>query len=711
MLQFKYPGVYTQEVSSGVRTISGAPTSVALFVGVTRSGIDARPTRVQNYGDYERSFGGLDQQSSLSYSVMHFFANGGGEAFVIRVPAEDSKPASITLEQDGTSADALKLTALSSGLGGSEIYAEFDPFGIGAKPFDATDENKKIYNLSLFDRQTGRSERFGGLLTTAGNARTATIVVGDPGTGSKLVKLTNPSFGLDRPEPTGSVYAIGTAPTAGTFAGDVVLQLSVDVLKDDGSAGASLSNHKVRVFKDGSAKPTTAFELVAKMAAAINAELRDDDTAKTFMEGVGIEAELLENGTLFRLRTTAPGPKELSKRLSDAKVSIAIAVTPPPAPPPAPPPPPGPPPPPPPPSPPGPPPPPPPPPETEFTTAYGVTKKVENPSRYRLGAQYGSSFTVSASVAAVAGKDHGQAKTDDLKDAVMALETPDPFFNLLCLPDLVRPAESDPNALHHGSAVMGIYGEGARVCAEKFAFMIIDPLPGLNDVGAAEAWKTTGFTFQTSHAAAYFPNIRVDDPLVPGSIRSHPPSGALAGVYARTDGNVGVWQAPAGVEASLNGVYGPSVVLSDGEHGILNPLGLNVIRLFPIYNTVSFGARTVDGSNAMASEWKYIPVRRTALYILRSLSEGLRWAVHKPNGDTLWAELRMNVTAFMQGLFRAGAFKGTSPRDAFFVLCDASTTTQTDIDLGVVNIVIGFAPLKPAEFVVITLKQIAKPAV
>jgi hypothetical protein len=153
------------------------------------------------------------------------------------------------------------------------------------------------------------------------------------------------------------------------------------------------------------------------------------------------------------------------------------------------------------------------------------------------------------------------------------------------------------------------------------------------------------------------------------------------------------------------------VVLSDDQHGILNPLGLDVIRLFPIYGTVSFGSRTVDGSNAMASEYKYIPVRRTALYILRSLSEGLRWAVHKPNGDTLWAELRMNVTAFMQGLFRQGAFKGTSPRDAFFVLCDASTTSQTDIDLGVVNIVIGFAPLKPAEFVVITVKQIAKAAV
>jgi phage tail sheath protein FI len=161
-------------------------------------------------------------------------------------------------------------------------------------------------------------------------------------------------------------------------------------------------------------------------------------------------------------------------------------------------------------------------------------------------------------------------------------------------------------------------------------------------------------TFQSNHAAAYFPNIRVDDPLVPGSIRSHPPSGAVAGVFARTDGQFGVWQAPAGVEASLSGAYGPSVVMSDDEQGLLNPIAVNCIRQFPIFGTVSFGSRTVDGSNALASEWKYIPVRRTASYILRSLSEALRWAVHKPNGEQLWSQLRINTTAFMHGLFRQG---------------------------------------------------------
>jgi phage tail sheath protein FI len=165
---------------------------------------------------------------------------------------------------------------------------------------------------------------------------------------------------------------------------------------------------------------------------------------------------------------------------------------------------------------------------------------------------------------------------------------------------------------------------------------------------------------------------------------------------------------PAG--ASLNGVYGPAVLLSDDDHGLLNPVGVNCIRRFPVYGTVAFGSRTTDGADAMASDWKYIPVRRTSNYILRTMAESLRWAVHKPNGEELWSQLRVSVASFMQGLFRQGAFKGVSARDAYFVKCDASTTTQDDINAGVVNIVIGFAPLKPAEFVIVSLRQIVQPA-
>jgi hypothetical protein len=398
------------------------------------------------------------------------------------------------------------------------------------------------------------------------------------------------------------------------------------------------------------------------------------------MEGVAIEAAPLEGNTMFRLRTAPPDATALTKRLSDATVTLTDVAAVPNV-------------------------------SAGFLATFAVNLAGSNPSRYRLGTPYPAASQIfGAPVAGADGDPNGQPDDNVFKQAVMDLDTPDPFFNILCLPDVVRPKLDDPTALQHANAPT-IYAEAARVCAHKFAFLLVDPPPNVANVGAAEAWKSLQFTFQSNHAAAYFPNIRVDDPLVPGSIRSAPPSGAIAGVFARTDGQFGVWQAPAGVEASLSGVYGPSVALSDAENGILNPIGLNCIRQFPVYGTLAWGSRTVDGSDALASDWKYIPVRRTASYILRSLSEALRWAVHKPNGEQLWSQLRMNVTAFMHGLFRQGAFKGVTARDAYFVLCDASTTTQDDINAGVVNIVIGFAPLKPAEFVVISLRQIVQPAV
>jgi phage tail sheath protein FI len=684
MLQFKHPGVYTREIPSGVRTVSGAPTSVALFVGPTKAGIDGRPTRILNFGDFERGFGGLSQTSSLSYSVLHFFANGGGEAFVIRVPTSNSKAAKSAFRRDdGGSNESLVITALSSAAASNELFVEFDPFGIDANPFSTTPpHDKKRYNLTVMDRLTGRVERFGNLSTSSTSARFAPKVINDPTTGSMLVKLDVTGIDNEGPQASGTVYKLGTPPTSGTFAGDVKVLVSVEVLAAGGAADAtaSIADMAVLVFPNGSAKPASTLELVIRLVAALNVAIRADTTAAAKMEGVAIEGAPFVEGdnTFIRLRTAPPGPAKLTKRLRDARITIANPTTGAAA--------------------------------NKLLSVYGLAQVVSNPSRFQLGASYSSSQVIGTPVTGTDGDAAGQPDSAAFKQAVVDLDKPDPFFNILCLPDLVRSAANDPTAPHHTNA-MSVYSEAALVCKNKHAFLLIDPLPDVTTVGAAESWKTLKFTFQSSHSAAFFPNIRVDDPLVLGSVRSHPPSGALAGVIARVDGQSGVWAAPAGTEAVLAGVYGPSVALSDEEQGILNPLGLNVIRQFPIYGTVNFGSRTVDGSNAMASEWKYIPVRRTASFILRSLSEALRWAVHKPNGERLWAELRMNVTAFMHGLFRQGAFKGVSAREAYFVLCDASTTTADDINQGIVNIVIGFAPLKPAEFVVISLRQIVQPAV
>jgi hypothetical protein len=209
------------------------------------------------------------------------------------------------------------------------------------------------------------------------------------------------------------------------------------------------------------------------------------------------------------------------------------------------------------------------------------------------------------------------------------------------------------------------------------------------------------------NAALYFPRMRQPNPLRENRIEEFAPSGAVAGIFARTDTQRGVWKAPAGIEASLNGVPQLEVNLTDAENGDLNPLGINCLRSFPVVGRVVWGSRTLRGADQLADEWKYVPVRRTALFIEESLYRGTQWVVFEPNDEPLWAQIRLNVGAFMQGLFRQGAFQGSTPREAYFVKCDKETTTQNDINLGIVNIVVGFAPLKPAEFVIIKLQQIA----
>jgi uncharacterized protein len=150
-----------------------------------------------------------------------------------------------------------------------------------------------------------------------------------------------------------------------------------------------------------------------------------------------------------------------------------------------------------------------------------------------------------------------------------------------------------------------------------------------------------------------------------------------------------------------------SYKLTDGENGRLNPIGVNCLRNFPVAGNVVWGGRTLRGADALASEWKYVPVRRTALFIEESLYRGTQWVVFEPNDEPLWAQIRLNIGAFMQNLFRQGAFQGKTPQEAYLVKCDKETTTQNDINLGIVNILVGFAPLKPAEFVIIKIQQLA----
>ena len=239
--------------------------------------------------------------------------------------------------------------------------------------------------------------------------------------------------------------------------------------------------------------------------------------------------------------------------------------------------------------------------------------------------------------------------------------------------------------------------------------VLVDPDAGVNTLDEARDWINDPANSGLKHrnAAAYFPRVRLADPLQNNRLRSFPASGLIAGLWARTDAQRGIWKAPAGIEARLRGVQALDYVLSDPENGVLNPLGLNAIRTFPVFGTVAWGARTLVGADAFASEWKYVPVRRIALYIEESLYRGTQFVVFEPIDEPLWAQIRLAVGSFMNRLFRQGAFQGATPQEAYFVRCDSSTTTQADIDLGIVNIHVGFAPLKPAEFVIIHIQQIA----
>jgi hypothetical protein len=250
-----------------------------------------------------------------------------------------------------------------------------------------------------------------------------------------------------------------------------------------------------------------------------------------------------------------------------------------------------------------------------------------------------------------------------------------------------------------------------KLCADRRAFYILDvPQQKLNrDNGITPVmdWLSANGNIRSRNAALYFPRLGIPDPLNNFRLRATSPSGTIAGLYATTDGARGVWKAPAGTEAVLGGVQQLQYNTTNAENGVLNPLAINCLRNFPVYGSVCWGARTLFGADQMADDYKYVPVRRLALYIEESLYRGTQWVVFEPNDEPLWAQIRLNVGAFMQELFRQGAFQGQTPKDAYFVKCDSETTPQDQINLGIVNIVVGFAPLKPAEFVIIQLQQMA----
>lgn len=270
-------------------------------------------------------------------------------------------------------------------------------------------------------------------------------------------------------------------------------------------------------------------------------------------------------------------------------------------------------------------------------------------------------------------------------------------FNLLCVP-----GESE------SSTVQSLQG----YCYNQRAFYIVDSPPTVNlatlmssgPLGSDAGSLTQQYSMNSAY---YYPWVQAPDPLIGGRQRAFPPCGFVAGIYAATDAARGVWKAPAGIDAGLTGESGLQTTLTDLQNGTLNIQAVNCLRTFKVYGDVVWGARTLQGNDQAGSQWKYVPIRRLALFLESSLWEGTQWVVFEPNDETLWGQIRLNVGAFMQGLFLQGAFQGTSPQQAYFVKCDADNNPQASIDQGIVNVLVGFAPLYPAEFVVIQIQQMA----
>ncbi|MEU6116044.1 phage tail sheath C-terminal domain-containing protein [Streptomyces sp. NPDC047117] len=270
--------------------------------------------------------------------------------------------------------------------------------------------------------------------------------------------------------------------------------------------------------------------------------------------------------------------------------------------------------------------------------------------------------------------------------------------NLLSLPEL--------SGYENTEDMITVLSAAERLCQERRIFHLVDAPSTWVSVDSARAGIGAFESVRGNHSGLYFPHLQLTDPLT-GRLRTFPPSGAIAGVIARTDSERGVWKAPAGTEARLAGVHSLSVKLTDRENGLLNPLGINSLRTFPMVGPVVWGARTLQGADALDSEWKYVPVRRLALHVEESLLRGLQWVVFEPNNEQLWQQIRLNASSYLHGLFQQGAFKGGTPREAYFVKCDKDTTTAEDIDNGIVNVVVGIAPVKPAEFVIVKIQQMA----
>jgi uncharacterized protein len=591
-----YPGVYLEEISSGVRTITGVATSIAAFIGRAARGPTDDPVMINNYGDFERQFGGLGVDYPMSYAVRDFYLNGGAGAIIVRLygaPYHSSQDTAKALQaaKDTATATTGADAAAAAGAAGAKaaLYPNEPEKSAAAAVAKAAHDASVVGGATLQNVQDAANKAAS--LIEASSISKATIRYGN---------------------------MVLEAASEGIWGNDLRVRVDLEV---DASSG-DVFNLTVR---DGQTGRTELFRNLSISPLSVRR----------------IDKVLANESDLLIYSGALPATTPAAHAAPPAgKIDIWADYTPP------------------------------------------TNSKVVDADKASDGVELSQlNFA-------------GPGKASD-KKGLYALEQAD-LFNLLCIP----PYRAD------GDVDDGLLDTAAAYCEARRAMLLVDaPNSWLSKDSAKSG--VSGVSGKSQNAALFFPRLIQPNPLKSNQLENFAPCGAVAGVFARTDTTRGVWKAPAGIEATVVGAPGLSVNLTDLENGELNPLGVNCLRSSPVSGRIIWGSRTRKGDDRLASEWKYIPVRRTALFIEESLYRGTQWIVFEPNDEPLWAQVRLNIGAFMNTLFRQGAFQGKTPAEAYFVKCDKETTTQNDIDHGIVNIVVGFAPLKPAEFVVIKLQQIA----
>ena len=760
-----YPGVYIQEIPSGVRTITGVSTSVTAFVGKAKSGPVNQAVHLLSFSDFEREFGGLDEASEMSFAVRQFFLNGGTEAWAVRL-AKDAGAAGADLSGDLIGQKALAVSALDEGRTGGQIdlavtrdpintftllvryRPEGDPSGLRIEEYVALSMNPKDPRY-VEDAINGVSK-----LIRVEVPRDLAAAVPDTNKGtstSGALDVTDLAKLVDEQHKEFRVAVNGLQPVSVTLqpdqdlkGGNLADQLITlckaiedkvqkqangrNALRSFGCASPQATNtikmtsgegglrSSIRVLpgalndvsarlKLGSANgglELDAASSVRPIEVPARGTLQSPDLSGDDLTGIDAKHDtfrlILNNGlpvdvsidqskiprqagplkqddlaplaAEIEFKVQGKRPNDLAfTRFTCRAIGTRLALT-------------------------------------SGTAGEGSSVRVEGAPTNSLSDEL--KLTRGTGATQVDGQKYslqGLTESDfgpedeyeiyigsrEKREGIFALEAVD-LFNILCLP---------------GVSEAGALADAMSYCQERRAFFIVDPPSDQNKPADMVAFGGGPTLPKIDYGAVYYPWIKIPNPLKGGKLRLCPPSGTMAGVMARTDGTRGVWKAPAGTEATLNGVQALSYTLTDPENGTLNPHGVNCLRMFPVFGPVAWGARTLRGDNQMASEWKYIPVRRLALYLEESLYRGTKWVVFESNDEPLWSQIRLNIGAFMHTLFRQGAFQGQTPKDAYLVKCDKETTTQDDINNGIVNILVGFAPLKPAEFVYISIQQMA----